>query len=261
MPASAAPSDKVDKAIELEARLKETAEASPAGATLMLELVDHYWQDGQVFGLIRTAGKFARAQTDHPRRAEVMLKLIDGYAATARHDDVIVNGRQFLELFPDDPLANEARDRLATSFERTGRGPVAAGLRRDIWSKGGEARHGLHALGLMMAAGNGESFKQAAALAVAMVEKLPADPVLTDAGLKGMEAAARAEMWAEGLQIAKILARRKAPLNATRQRLLDFRAGQFESQLGQHGNAVHSFRKALAPGSGSGAITASPRAS
>ncbi len=249
MPASAAPADKVDKAIELEARLKETAEASPAGATLMLELVDHYWQDGQVFGLIRTAGKFARAQTDHPRRAEVMLKLIDGYAATARHDDVVVNGRQFIELFPADPLANEARDRLATAFERSGRGPVAAGLRRDIWSKGGEARHGIHALGLMMAAGNGESFKQAAALAVEMVEKLPADPVLTDTGLKGMEAAARAEMWAEGLQIAKTLARRKAPLNASRQRLLDFRAGQFESQLGQHGNAVQSFRKALAPGS------------
>ena len=53
MPASAAPADKVDKAIELEARLKETAEASPAGAALMLELVDHYWQDGQVFGLSR----------------------------------------------------------------------------------------------------------------------------------------------------------------------------------------------------------------
>ncbi len=89
--------DPAARAVELEARLKETAEASPAGAALMLELVDHYWQDGQVFGLIRTAGKFARTQTDHPRRAEVMLKLIDGYAATARHDDVIVTGRQFLE--------------------------------------------------------------------------------------------------------------------------------------------------------------------
>ena len=93
LPAAA---DPAARAVELEARLKETAETSPAGAELMLGLIDHYWQDGQVFGLIRTAGKFARSQPDHPRRAEVMLKLIDGHAAAARHDDVIVTGRQFL---------------------------------------------------------------------------------------------------------------------------------------------------------------------
>ena len=240
--------DPADKAVELEARLKETAEASPAGAALMLELIEHYWQDGQVFGLIRTAGKFARTQADHPRRAEVMLKLIDGYAATARHDDVIVTGRQFLELFPEAPLANGARDRLATACERSGRAPAAAILRRDIWSKGGEARHGIHALRLMMAAGNAESYKQAAALTVDLSAKLPVNKALAECGFQGMDAAARAEMRAEGLQIAKTLARRKAPLDAAGQRRLDFRTGQFESQLGQHGNAAASFRKALSPG-------------
>lgn len=241
--------DPAAKAVELEARLKETAETSPAGAELMLGLIDHYWQDGQVFGLIRTAGKFARSQPDHPRRAEVMLKLIDGHAAAARHDDVIVTGRQFLELFPDAPLANEARDRLATAFERSGRTPAAAVLRRDIWTKGGDARHGIAALQLMMAAGNAESFKLATALSVDLAGKLPADQALTECGFQGMDAAGRASLWAEGLQIAKTLARRKAPLDAKQQRELDFRAGQFESQLGQHENAIASFRKALAPGS------------
>ena len=76
----------VDDAVALEARLKETAEASPTGAKLMLELLDLYNKDGQVFGLIRTASKFSRAQPEHPRRAEVILKLIEGYAATARHE-------------------------------------------------------------------------------------------------------------------------------------------------------------------------------
>ena len=84
-----------------------------------------------------------------------MLKLIDGYAATARHEDVITTGRQFLELFPDDPLANEARDRLATAFERSGRGPA----RRDTCAatSGGTAAtpgHGIRALRLVMAANN-----------------------------------------------------------------------------------------------------------
>ena len=48
-----------EQAITLEARLKETAEASPAGAKLMLDLIDLYSKDEQVFGLIRTAGKFS----------------------------------------------------------------------------------------------------------------------------------------------------------------------------------------------------------
>ncbi|MEX1047931.1 MAG: hypothetical protein WED15_00275, partial [Akkermansiaceae bacterium] len=90
---SAAPAD---EAVALESRLKESAETSPAGAALMLDLIDLYWEDGQVFGLIRTASKFSRSQATHPRRAEVMLKLIDGYAASARHNDVITTGRQFL---------------------------------------------------------------------------------------------------------------------------------------------------------------------
>lgn len=237
-----------DKAPDLEARLKETAEASPAGAKLMLDLIDLYWQDGQVFGLIRTAGKFSRAQTEHPRRAEVTLKLIDGYAATARHDDVITTGRQFLELFPTHALANEARDRLATAFERSGRGTGAATQRRDIWQNGGNAGQGIRALRLWMAANNAPSFKQATALAIGLVDKLPADLALTDVGFQGMDAAGRAEQWADGLQIAKALVRRKAPMNESRQRDLGFRTGQFESQLGQHENAIQSFRKAIAPG-------------
>jgi TolA-binding protein len=237
----------LDKAADLEARLKETPEDSPAGAKLMLDLIDFYWQNGQVFGLIRTAGKFSRAQADHPRRAEIMLRLIDGYAATARHEDVITTGRQFLELFPSHALTNDARERLATAFERTGRVPSAATQYREIWQNGGAEAQGVRALKLLMAANNTPSFKQAATLAGEMVEKIPVDVTLTDVGFQGMEAAGRAEQWAEGLQIAKSLGRRKAPMNGDRQRELAYRTGQFESQLGQHSNAVQSFRKALSP--------------
>ena len=67
-----------DPAADLEAKLKETAESSLTGAKLMLELTDLYWKNEQVFGLIRTTGKFSRAQTEHPQRAAMMLKLMDG---------------------------------------------------------------------------------------------------------------------------------------------------------------------------------------
>ena len=237
-----------DQAADLEAKLKETAESSLNGAKLMLELTDLYWKNEQVFGLIRTTGKFSRAQTEHPQRAAMMLKLMEGYAVTARHDDVIVTGRQFLEIFPKHALTNKVRDRMATAYENTGRGNLAAVERRMIWETGGATGQGVRALRLFIKANNGTSYKQATSLAVAMVAKLPADPLLTGVGFQGMHAAERAEQWAEGLQIAKALVRRKAPLNENTKRDLWFRTGRFESRLGQFENAMQSFRKAHSPG-------------
>lgn len=234
-----------DDAAGLEARLKETAEGSPPGAELMLQLIDLYEKDGQVFGLIRTAGKFSRAQAQHPQRAAVMLKLIEGYAASARHEDVITSGKQFLEIFPGNPLTNLVRERLATAYERTGRAALAATQLAEIWKNGGATEHGTQALELWMAASNAEPFKQAATLATAMVEKVPIGAALTGIGFQGMEAANRTEQWAEGLQITKTLARRNAPMDGTTQQDFHFRSGRFESQLGQHENAIGSFRKAL----------------
>ena len=244
-PVSGAPAD---PAADLEAKLKETAESSPSGAKLMRELTDLYWKNEQVFGLIRTTGKFSRAQAEHPQRAEMMLKLLDGYAVTARHADVITTGKQFLDIFPNHALTNAARDRLATAYEHTGRGALAAKERRTIWQNRGAATHGVTSLRLSMLANNGGAYKEASALATAMVAKLPVDSLLTGVGFQGMQAAEQAEQWAEGLQIAKTLVRRQAPMNETAKRDLWFRTARFESRLGQHQNAIVSFRKALADG-------------
>ena len=150
-----------DQAADLEAKLKETVESSPAGAKLMLDLTELYWKNEQVFGLIRTTGKFSRAQTEHPQRAEMTLKLLDGYAVTARHDDVIVTGRQFLEIFPKHALTNKVRDRIATAYEHTGRGNLAAAERRSIWQNGGTTDQGARALRLVIKANNGTNYKHA----------------------------------------------------------------------------------------------------
>jgi len=234
--------------VTLEARLKESTETSSAAAELMLELLEIYTKDGQVFGVIRTASKFSRAQPEHPRRAEVMLKLIEGYAATARHEDVITSSRQFQEIFPKSALGNQVRKHLATAYERTGRKTYAAVQLSDAWKNGASTDTGVDALRLRMEANNVTSFKEATALSLAMVTSLPADAILADISFQGMEAASRSEQWAEGLQITQNLERSKAPLDNREKRKLSSSEGRFQSRLGQHGNAINSLRAALSPG-------------
>ena len=236
-----------DRAADLEAKLKETTEASSTGARLMKELTELYWKNEQVFGFIRTTGKFSRAQTKNPERAAMTLKQMDGYAAAARHEDVIITGRQFLEIFPKHALTNKVRDRIATALEHTGRGGHAAIERTAIWNNGGSTDQGVRALRLAIKVNNGDTYKKASALAAAMVAKLPATPLLTGVGFQGMQAAERSEQWAEGLQISKALIRRKAPMNEDTKKDLWSRTGRFETRLGQFENAIQSYRKALSP--------------
>jgi len=245
LPLSGAPAEETAK---LEARLKETAEASPPAAELMLQLIDLYKGDGQVFGLIRTASKFSRAQTEHPRRAEVTLDLIKGYAAAARHEDVITTARQFLDIFPQSPITNEVRDYVASAFERTGRVTQAAAQRSLAWQNGAPTEQGIAAMRLWVSTDKVESYAEATTLAALMADKIPADGRLTGVGIRGIESALRAEKWADGLKIASALARRKAPMDADTDKRLAYLKGVCETRLGQHGNAVASFRKSLVSG-------------
>ena len=243
------PADAWDRAADLEARLKETAETSPTAARMMLELIELYESDEQLFGIIRTAGKFSRAQPDHPRRAEIMHKLVEGYAITGRHGDVITIGRQFREKFPDHALSLEVRRHMATTYERTGRYLQAARELDANWRQGSVVQDGVDALRLYQDAKSAEGFRLATDLVSVMVDKLPADTILSGCGLVGLEMAARAELWAEGLAIAKALLRRNAPLIAREKQAVWRSTASFETRLGQHVNAVASFRKALGKGS------------
>ncbi len=120
-------------------------------------------------------------------------RLKEGYEVAGRQGDVIVTGRQFLEIFPKHALANTARDRIDAAYEHTGRGNLAAAERQAVWENGGTTGQGVRALLLFIQANNGSSFQQASTLAVAMVAKLPAGPLLTGVGFQGMHAAERAK--------------------------------------------------------------------
>ena len=237
-----------DRAADLEAKLKETTEGSATGAKIMTELTELYFKNEQVFGYIRNTGKFSRAQTQNPERAAMTLKQIDGYAAAARHEDVLVTGRQFLEIFPKHPLTNKVRDRIATAYEHSRRSGHAAIERAEIWRNGGSTGQGVQAIRLFVKTNNGDSYKRATKLASEMVAKLPANKLLTGVGFQGLDAAERAEQWAEGLQISKALVRRNAPMSESEKRDLWHRTGRFEYRLGQFENTIQSYRKALSPG-------------
>jgi len=237
-----------DRADDLEAKLKETTEGSATGAKIMTELTELYFKNEQVFGYIRNTGKFSRAQTKNPERAAMTLKQMDGYAAAARHEDVVVTGRQFLEIFPKHALTNKVRDRIATAYEHSRRHGHAAIERAAIWRNGGSTDQGVRAIQLFIKTNNGDTFKRASKLASEMVAKLPANKLLTGLGFQGLHAAERAEQWAEGLQISKTLVRRKAPMTESNKKDLWYRTGRFEYRLGQFENAIQSYRKALAPG-------------
>ena len=90
---------------KLEADLKKTLESSSNGARALLALIDHYYQHGRVFGLVRNARKFVAAQSGHPRHKEVMVNLVNGLYITSRHDDLITAARQFLGNYGDTPEA------------------------------------------------------------------------------------------------------------------------------------------------------------
>ena len=123
-------------------------------------------------------------------------------------------------------------------------------VRDDELGQGRERpKTGFRALQLYQQVANAEAFRAATALAKAMIEKLARRLGPDGAGLVGLEMAGRAEQWADGLQIAKTREAAQGPAHrAERAHPLHFRVGNFESRLGQHENAIASFRKALAKG-------------
>ena len=74
------------KATALETQLNKSLDTSPDGAKVMIELVDLYYNEGRVFGLVRVAERFVKAQSRHDQHRQVMLKLIDGLEVMGRRD-------------------------------------------------------------------------------------------------------------------------------------------------------------------------------
>ncbi len=240
-------SDVRKKAAELEAELRKTVDSSPAGATALLALIDHYHTHGQVFGLIDMAKRFTLAHADHPRHKDAMLKLLDGQMATSRHTDLRATARQFLERYGDTPEATDVGRRLARSFGRTNRRRDAADAYREVWRRLGARglSEAVRAIQLYRELDSIDSRKQGSALADQLIDQLPeGSSAAAEVAWQGFHLARRHNDPAKSNSIGAKVIRRKLPLNKRRLYELYFAMGENDRSLGQHTNALANFRKA-----------------
>ncbi|MGB1129643.1 MAG: discoidin domain-containing protein, partial [Haloferula sp.] len=231
----------------LEAKLKEHLADSPEAAELMLTLLQEREASEDVFGVIKTAGDFVRAQSAHPRRAEVMVRLIEGYAAGARHGEVVATGTQFFEIFPKSELAVRAHRAMAEAHEELGQWHQAA----KHWAPIGLTGDPLavkRALDQFDRAENAQAGREGAEFTLALLKGKAAEPWAADAALMGMELAGRGERWETGAAIGKAVLAASARRPKGRTEELWYRLGGFESRLGNHKEAVAAIEKSLAAG-------------
>lgn len=229
----------------LEAKLRDHLADSPEAAELMLALLQEREATEDVFGVIKTAGDFVRAQSKHPKRAEVMVRLIEGYAAGARHGEVIATGKQFLEIFPDNALAIRTHHAMAEAYEKLGRWQDAA----KHWAPVGLTGDPIavkRALDHFRRAENAQAGREGAEFTLALLRTKPSQLWSADAALRGMELAGRGERWETGADIGRAALQGETVRSAKDTEQLWFRLGEFESRLGRHKEAVDAMEKSLA---------------
>ena len=160
------------KISDLEARLNQTLDTSPAAAITMLELMDIYHQEGRAFGLVSTGRRFINAQPEHPKHKEVMLKLIDGFLVAARNQDLVSLARQFATLYPDAEETAEIERHLARTLDRTGKRQDAAKAYASAFKrKKGTLHDAGMAVNIYRALNNGNAHKEAALLCVEILNR------------------------------------------------------------------------------------------
>ncbi|MBM3982277.1 MAG: tetratricopeptide repeat protein [Planctomycetes bacterium] len=238
------------QAAALETQLAKTSATSKEGAELQLKLIDLYHEHGRPFGLVRTGQTFVAQHTTHPRHKEAMLKLIDGLRVTGRNKELIATGRQFLARHPGDPAGAEVERWLARLLRKTNDSLATAAVLEAQWKRLGNTpdgyRAGREAVSIYFAVNNAESLAKAAALGEEMLDKLPAGGPATYVGWYAVEAHERLSQWAKANAVGAKLAAKSPPPTVYYLQYLHARMGENYNRLGQHVNAVASWRAALA---------------
>lgn len=250
----AEPSQELDptskQAAAIEADLAKTSSSSKDAAALMLKLIDLYHDNGRPFGLVRVAQTFVGLHSTHPRHKEVMLKLIDALQTTGRTKEQIATGRQFIARHPADPANAEIERWLAPMVRKANDAANAAAVWEGHWKRLGVTadgpQAGRDALYWYMAINNPESLAKAAALGEDLLDKLPASGPALMSGWSAVDAHERLSAWAKANLVgAKILAK-SPPATPYYLQYLHSRMAENYNRLGQHTNAVDSWRKAIA---------------
>lgn len=238
------------QAANLETQLAKLPASGKEAAELQLKLIDLYHENGRPFGLVRTGQTFVAQHSSHPRHKEAMLKLIDGLRVTGRNKELIATGRQFLSRHPTDPAGADVERWLIRLLRKANDNAATATVLDAHWKRLGNApdgyRAGREAVNLYLAINNAESLPKAAALGEEMLDKLPAGPVATAVGWAAIDAHERLSQWAKANAVAAKLQAKSPPTAPYYAQYLHSRTAENYNRLGQHVNAVGSWKAALA---------------
>jgi TolA-binding protein/predicted negative regulator of RcsB-dependent stress response len=235
------------KATALETLLNKSLDTSPEGARVMTELVNLYYNEGRVFGLVRVAERFVKSQSRHDQHRQIMLKLIDGLEVMGRRDELITIGRQYLTRYPDSTEALDVALRVSDGLERNRKRAEAADVLRLLWEHNpsvGNRKAAERASELYGQEGNARLRIHSAQICESMMEKLPASPYTVRAGLRAITEYRAISRWAESNQAAQRLIKKRLPINRIQQFELHHLMTQSYASQSQWANAVESMRKA-----------------
>jgi len=243
----AAPPAPKKSTADLEAEVERNLLTTPAGAKAMLELIAHYDANGQIFGLIRTAKKFASAQPAHPQHKAVVLQLLGAYQITSRDADLTADARQFLTRHPDAAEAAKVERLMAGALERSGNRLQAAQSYQKAWEKSGAAgiREGLRAIDICREINQQVAHEGIATIADKLVDQLP-PRASAEVAWQGAQAARRYQNWTLSNSIANRILSKKLPIGKERIPDLHFLIAENHEAQGQHTNAIGHFKKSLA---------------
>ena len=243
------------RAADLEARLRQTLESSDEGARIMLELVDHYYERGQAFGLLRSARSFVNAQPGHARHEEVMGKLMEGLMATSRNSEIKSTGLQFLERYPKSPKIAEVEHALAAVFDRQGQRREAADHYRGSWARrGAEDSVGLRDAGRAFRLYSDLRSEVTATImgemALKILDQLPANVTAAQFGVMAMyQTRSYGAQYALSNQVGAKVLQKKLPLDERQKWEVHYWMGDNFRNQKQHSNAINSYRLAISNGS------------
>lgn len=241
--------DEIGKqAAALETELGKYKDTSPEAADALAKLVDLYYADGRLFGLIQAGQKFASAHPNDSRQKAALLKLIEGQAALSRDQEVAATIRQFIARFLDAGENAELEIRLADALRQLPDRAKAAEACRDVWRRHGNdeigRRYGVRALQLFDQLNNQEGFIAEAELGEEMLDKLPVGEFAREVGWQAFSSYRRAGQWAKSSAVGSKMLQKGLGGDSETLRQLHVEMAENSVYLAQHANAAESLSQA-----------------
>ena len=234
------------QASALEAELGKYKDTAPEAGDVLIRLTNLYYDNGLVFGLVRSSQRFVSAHPSHPRHPTVMLQLMDGLEALSRNREFTVIARQFLSRYSKAAEGASVEERLAAILEKLGEKQDAAEVYQSRWQRQANPqgrKFAEHACRLYSQSGN-DGIALEATLAEEMFDRLPKDDYAKRAGLRAYAQWRRISKWAEANTVGNKLLRSGLLRDAEEKREVLRTMADNYGYTGQHSNAAEMLKQA-----------------